>query len=312
MKVRKILGIALAATILLSACSAAVEKGDVADRQIDIVTTIGMITDIVKNVGGERVSAIGLMGSGVDPHLYKASEGDVTKMANADIIFYNGLHLEAQMADVFEQMSENILTVPVTDEIDEAELLSWEGESGTYDPHVWFNVEFWVKAVEVVRDTLVEYDPGSADLYEANAASYLEQLKDLNQYIKDQAARVPEEQRVLITAHDAFRYFGIAYGFEVKGLQGISTETEAGTADVQDLVNFIVERKIKAIFIESSVPTRNIEAVQEAAKAKGQEVAIGGELFSDAMGTEGTMEGTYIGMVKHNIDTIVSALLGEA
>ncbi|MBN1874311.1 MAG: zinc ABC transporter substrate-binding protein [Anaerolineae bacterium] len=302
-----VLGVAL----LISGCASSSEKGDITSRKINVVTTIGMITDIVENVGGERIEVIGLMGAGIDPHLYKASEGDVSKMSNADIIFYNGLHLEAQMGEVFEQMGRQIKTVPVSENIDQSLLLASEDYEDAPDPHIWFNVEFWMQAVEVVRDTLSEMDPDSKKLYETNANAYLKQLEELHDYVQAQVQRVPKEQRVLITAHDAFRYFGVAYGFEVRGLQGISTESEAGTGDVQTLVGFIVERKINAIFVESSVPQRNIEAVQAAAEDKGQTVNIGGELFSDAMGDPGTEEGTYIGMVRHNIDTIVSALLNK-
>ncbi len=297
--------------LVASGCASAADKGDIATRKIDVVTTIGMITDIVENVGGERVDVIGLMGPGIDPHLYKASESDVSKLTNADVIFYNGLHLEAQMGEVFEQMSGQSRTVAVSERIDESLIIASDQYEGAPDPHVWFNVEFWMQAVEVVRDTLVDMDPGSAELYRQNAEAYLQELEELHAYVQEQAQRVPEEQRVLITAHDAFRYFGIAYGFEVRGLQGISTESEAGTADVQALVDFIVERQIKAIFIESSVPERNIEAVQAAVQDRGHEVNIGGELYSDAMGSPGTEADTYIGMVRHNIDTIVSALLGE-
>ena len=187
-------------------------------------------------------------------------------------------------------------------------LLTPDAFEGNYDPHVWFDVTMWMSATERVRDALIEMDPTSAETYRANAADYLNQLAELDDYVKTQAATLPAEQRVIITAHDAFNYFSRAYGFEVRGLQGISTASEAGTADVQGLANFIVERKIPAIFIESSVPVRNVEAVQEAVRAQGWDVQIGGELFSDAMGTPGTPEGTYIGMVKHNIDTIVKAL----
>jgi manganese/zinc/iron transport system substrate-binding protein len=273
------MGVVLGVVVLLiSACTSGGAEEDISTRQINIVTTIGMITDIAKNVGGERVDVIGLMGPGVDPHLYKASESDVSKMSNADVIFYNGLHLEAQMGEVFEQMGRQIRTVPVSESIDKSLILASEDYEGAPDPHVWFNVEFWMQAVEVVRDTLIEIDPGSEELYQQNAANYLRELAELHAYVQEQAMRVPEEQRVLITAHDAFRYFGIAYGFEVRGLQGISTESEAGTGDVQALVDFIVERKINAIFVESSVPPRNIEAVQAAARSRGREVKIGGDL----------------------------------
>jgi manganese/zinc/iron transport system substrate-binding protein len=270
-----------------------------------------MITDIVQQVGGERVQVTGLMGPGVDPHLYKASEGDVLRLGTADVIFYGGLHLEAKLADVLERLGERVRTVAVTDRIDRSALLKPAEFEGQYDPHVWFDVTLWMKAVERVRDTLIETDPGSADLYRANAAAYLQQLEELHRYVEDQAARVPPEQRVLVTAHDAFNYFGRAYGFEVRGLQGISTAAEAGASDVRGLADFLAQRKIRATFIESSVPVRNIEAVQAAVRSRGWDIRIGGELFSDAMGSAGTPEGTYIGMVRHNIDTIVSALLGE-
>jgi manganese/zinc/iron transport system substrate-binding protein len=313
MSKRKLLFPALVLVLLLAACGQSVEQpgGDLAGRQIRVVTTIGMITDITQNVGGERVSVTGLMGPGVDPHLYKASEGDVGRLSEADVIFYNGLHLEAKMGEVLEQMSGRIKTVAVTSGIDESLLLSPPEFEGAHDPHLWFDVTLWMKAVETIRDTLIEVDAGSADLYRTNAQTYLAKLEELQAYVKEQTARVPEQQRVLITAHDAFNYFGQAYGFEVRGLQGISTATEAGTGDVQALADFIAENQIPAVFVESSVPVRNIEAVQAAVEAKGFQVSIGGELFSDAMGDWGTEEGTYIGMVRHNVGTIVSALLGE-
>ncbi|MFN2164768.1 MAG: metal ABC transporter solute-binding protein, Zn/Mn family [Anaerolineae bacterium] len=300
-------------SVLLAACGSSVGQpgGDLSERQVRVVTTIGMITDVVQEVGGERVSVTGLMGPGVDPHLYKASEGDVGRLFEADVIFYSGLHLEAKMGEVLEKMGGWTRTVAVTSGIDEALLLSPPEFEGAHDPHVWFDVTLWMQAVETIRDTFVEVDPGSADLYRTNAQRYLAQLEELQRYVQEQTARVPRAQRVLITAHDAFNYFGRAYGFEVRGLQGISTATEAGTGDVQSLADFIAENRIPAIFVESSVPVRNIEAVQAAVQARGFQVGIGGELFSDAMGDWGTEEGTYIGMVRHNVDTIVGALLGE-
>lgn len=282
---------------------------DFSKRPIQVVTTTGMITDIVENVGGDQVKVTGLMGPGVDPHLYKPSERDVITLADADVIFYGGLHLEAQMATVFERMQGRVRTKAVTDQIDRSLLSAPPEFEGNYDPHVWFDVTMWMSAVATVRDTLSEMDPSHSEIYHTNARSYLVQLQALHEYVQAQARRVPPEKRVLITAHDAFNYFGRAYGFEVRGLQGISTATEAGTADVQDLASFIVKRQIPAIFVESSVPPRTIEAVKAAVRARGYEVKIGGELFSDAMGTPGTPEGTYIGMVRHNIDTIVGALL---
>jgi manganese/zinc/iron transport system substrate-binding protein len=307
---KKIVLLVLTLAMLLSACST--ESSDSSNGKLQIVTTTGMIADIAKNVGGEHVEVTALMGPGVDPHLYKASEGDVRRLQNANIIFYNGLHLEAQLGEVLEKMNDfGVTTVAVTDLIDRSILLAHPDYPDAYDPHVWFDITLWMKAVELVRDSLVEMDPAHGSGYEANAASFLDELADLHQYVLTQAETIPAEKRIIITAHDAFNYFGRAYGFEVRGLQGISTEAQAGTADVQALARFIVEKQIPAIFVESSVPQRNIEAVQAAVQAQGFDVKIGGSLFSDAMGSDGTPEGTYIGMVRHNIDTIVSALTGD-
>lgn len=299
---------------LLAGCGGRSEATGTAAAQagaLEVVATIGQIADVATSIGGEHVNVQALMGSGVDPHLYVASEGDVERLQNADVIFYNGLHLEAQMAEIFEQIGERKRTVAVAEAIPQAELLPWAQAAGQFDPHVWFDVRLWVHVAETVRDTLVELDPAHADAYRANADAYLQELEQLHAYVQEQAGRVPEERRILVTAHDAFNYFGRAYGFEVRGLQGISTAAEAGTADVRDLATFIAERQIPAIFVESSVPVRNVEALQAAVAAQGWQVAIGGSLFSDAMGSPGTPEGTYAGMVRHNIDTIVGALLGE-
>ena len=308
----------LLGALLLSGCEKRKETGsdgaiarppaDLSGRKIRVVATIGMITDIVSQVGGDRVQVDGLMGPGVDPHLYKASEGDVTRMAGADVIFYGGLHLEGKMTEVFERMRGRILTVAVTDGIDRSLLLKPPEFQGVFDPHVWFDVTLWMKAVEQVADTLAQIDPKSGETYRENAMTYREKLSELHEYVRREAGRLPPSRRVIITAHDAFNYFGRAYGFEVLGLQGISTVSEAGTADIQSLAKFIVERKIPAVFVETSVSPRTIEALKEAVRARGFDVEIGGNLYSDAMGNPGTPEGTYIGMVRHNIDTIVSAL----
>jgi manganese/zinc/iron transport system substrate-binding protein len=277
---------------------------------IQVVTTIGMITDAVEKVGGSRVQVEGLMGPGIDPHLYKASEGDLRRLERADVVFYGGLHLEAKMADVLERIGERRATQAVTDAIPRVALLRPAQFQGQYDPHVWFDVTLWMKAVEQIRDRLAELDPGSAGLYRRNAAAYLAELRELDDYVHEQALRVPEGRRVIITAHDAFNYFGEAYGFEVRGLQGISTAAEAGAGDVQGLARFIADNRIPAIFVESSVSPRTIEAVREAVRSRGFDVQIGGSLFSDAMGDPGTPEGTYLGMVRHNVDTIVAGLRG--
>ena len=294
--------------LLLTACGGN-ERAD--DGKLDVVTTIGQLTNVVEIVGGEHVNVTGLMGSGVDPHLYVASESDVESLQNADVIIYNGLFLEAQMTEVFEALGERKTVLAAGEQIDSARLLPWADYADEYDPHIWFDVTLWMEVVKAVRDTLSTVDAANAADYAANAEALLQQLDELHAYVQSQAARVPAEQRVLVTAHDAFHYFGRTYGFDVRGLQGISTASEAGTADVQQLANFIVEHEIPAIFIESSVPIRNVEALQAAVAAKGHQVDIGGELFSDAMGDPGTPEGTYVGMVRHNVDTIVAALLGE-
>jgi len=280
-------------------------------NRLQVVTTVGMIRDVVENVGGRHVRVTGLMGAGVDPHLYKASEGDVRRLYRADVIFYGGLHLEAKMAEVLQEMGERTRSVAVAEAIPPDSLLAPPQFAGAYDPHVWFDVRLWSMTVPRIAETLAAADPAHAADYRANARRYREELDALDRYVREQAARVPPERRVLVTAHDAFNYFGRAYGFQVRGLQGISTASEAGTADVQELADFIAERRIPAMFVESSIPRRNVEAVQEAVRARGWDVAIGGQLFSDAMGSPGTPEGTYVGMVRHNIDTIVGALLGE-
>lgn len=299
-----------AISLVLAAGCVPEEEPDPLGR-VNVVATIGMIADVAAEVGGDRVVVTGLMGPGIDPHLYKASEGDVRRLFRADVIFYNGLHLEARMGEVLEHMGDRVRTVAVAEVIPRSRLQRPPEFEGAYDPHVWFDVSLWMLAVEAVRDGLIAEDPEHRDEYEARAASYLAELEALHGYVLAQAERVPPDQRVLVTAHDAFNYFGRAYGFEVRGLQGISTASEAGTADVQELAEFIAERRIPAVFVESSIPQRTIEAVRAAVRARGFEVEIGGELYSDALGDEGSGAGTYVGMVRHNVDTIVGALLGE-
>lgn len=303
--------IALMMMVGLTACasSPAASPADLASRAVRAATTTGMVADVVRNVGAGRVEVVSLMGPGVDPHLYKPSGGDVVKLDRADVIFYNGLHLEGRMAELFEKMARaGKPTFAVTSGIDPAQLIELAGAPGHYDPHVWFDVRLWQDVVRFVAQALSDLDPASRELYERNAELYLEQLDELQAYVEQQIALIPPESRVLITAHDAFGYFGRRYGFEVRGLQGVSTAAEAGARNVQELAALIADRKIKAIFVESSVPPDAIEAVQAAVRARGWDVAIGGELFSDALGADGAPEGAYIGMVKHNVDTIVGAL----
>ncbi|TXD83849.1 manganese transporter [Subsaximicrobium wynnwilliamsii] len=277
--------------------------------KLNIVTTTTMITDLVENIGGDKVNIQGLMGSGVDPHLYKASAGDVTKLSNADLIFYGGLHLEGKLVEVFEKMeSQNLKTVAVSDALDKSTLIGSEYFASNYDPHIWFDVNNWENITKFVVEKLSMADPENKEFYMENGEQYLKKLENLNTDIKSIIEGLPKEKRVLVTAHDAFSYFGKAYDFEVVGLQGLSTATEAGVQDVQKISAFIIERKIKAIFVESSVPKRTIEALQASVNSKGHHVEIGGTLYSDALGNAGTFEGTYIGMFKYNVKTIVGAL----
>ena len=285
-------------------------KNETKDNQeLQVVTTTTMITDLVQNIGGDLITVNGLMGAGVDPHLYKASEGDVTKLFNADIIFYNGLHLEGKLVEVFEKMeSQQKTQVALAESLDKTRLIGSEYFASNYDPHVWFNIGYFKHFVDQVVSTLSRKAPQHAPQFEANGKRFLEELSQLELEVEAKIATLPEEKRILVTAHDAFNYFGQAYGFEVVGLQGLSTATEAGVKDVQRLSAFIIDNQVKAIFVESSVPRRTIEALQEAVQAKGHEVKIGGSLYSDALGNSGTIEGTYIGMFTYNVHTIVNEL----
>ncbi len=298
--------ILIAFTITLFSC-----KKEVKDKnqKLNVVTTTSMITDLVTNIGGDAIEVNGLMGSGVDPHLYKASEGDVTKLVNADVIFYNGLHLEGKLVEVFEKMEhQDIKTIAIGESLDKNTLIGSDYFASNYDPHIWFSVENWKKITQFVIKTLKEIDVKNAQIFEANGKAYLSQLNELESNLARTIATLPKEKRILVTAHDAFSYFGKAYDFNVVGLQGLSTATEAGVQDVQKLANFIIEKEVKAIFVESSVPKRTIEALQAAVKSKDHEVVIGGTLFSDALGNTGTKEGTYIGMFEYNVHTIINAL----
>lgn len=276
--------------------------------KLPVVATTGMIADAAARVGGDRVEVTGLMGPGVDPHLYKASEGDLRRLQGAALILYNGLNLEGKMGDILVQMARKRPTVAVTDAIDPSLLREPPEFQGHYDPHVWFDVSLWRRVVDRIAAAIAEVAPDGRAAFEANAKAYGAELDALHEWCRTEIARVPKDRRVLITAHDAFGYFGRAYDIEVIGLQGISTVSDFSLADVTRLVDTIVARKIKAVFVESSVPKRAIEAVVEGCRARGHEVRIGGTLFSDAMGAPGTPEGTYVGMVRHNVRTIVEAL----
>lgn len=275
---------------------------------LTVVTTTNIVGDTVKNVVGDAAEVISLMAQGVDPHLYQATQGDLRRLSRADVIFYNGLNLEGRIGDVLVQMARRTPTFALTEYANPDDLIEDDGFGGMYDPHIWFDVKLWVQAVERVRDAMVEVDPARADYYTANAARFIEQLHALDEEVETAIASIPAERRVLVTAHDAFGYLGLRYGIEVVALQGISTEAEFGLADVRNLVDLLVDRSIGAVFIETSVSPRGIQAVIEGARARGHEVEIGGELFSDSLGAAGTPEGTYIGMVRHNVNAIVEAL----
>ena len=307
MKKFLIIAFFFASLLVLAACSGQTNnvKGD--DGKIFVVTTISQIADGVKNIGGDKVEVQSLMGPGTDPHLYKATQSDLSKMEKANIIFYNGLYLEGKMLDVLEKMKKEKPVYGIAEGIDETFLLGDE-ETNAPDPHIWFDIDLWKQALEKVKEGLIELDEENKEFYENNAEEYFKELDALKQYAEEKLHAIHEDKRVLVTAHDAFGYFGNAYNMEVVGLQGLSTDSEYGLSDVQKLIDLLVSRDIKAVFIESTISDRSIKAVIEGAREKGHEVKIGGELFSDAMGEEGTEEGTYIGMYKHNVDAIAEAL----
>lgn len=305
------LGVSLLACLCVTACGGAGDgnrDGGGEPGPLTVVTTTGMIADAAARVAGRGARVEALMGPGVDPHLYKASESDVRKLAEADLILYNGLHLEGKMGDILVKLARTRPVVAVSEEVPPDELREPPELAGQTDPHIWFDVQLWARTLAPIAGALAELDPGRAGEYRAAAEAYHRELVELDAWVAGRIAEIPEDQRVLVTAHDAFGYFGRRYGVEVVGLQGLSTLAEAGLKDVDRVVDLVVGRGIKAIFVESSVPRRSIEAVQAACRARGHEVAIGGQLFSDAMGAAGTPEGTYPGMVRANVNTIVEAL----
>ena len=290
--------------IFLVACKAPTKPSD----KLKVVVTTSMLTDLVKNIGGDLIDVQGLMGAGVDPHLYKASEGDVSKLFNADVIFYNGLHLEGKLVAVFEKMEAQKTTVALGEFLAKEGLIGSDYFASNYDPHVWFNIQYFKEFSDKVTSVLSEKDPKNAASFTANNLVFQQELDLLHTAVVNTIATLAPEKRILVTAHDAFNYFGKAYGFKVVGLQGLSTATEAGVQDVQKLSEYIIANKVKAIFIESSVPRRTIEALEAAVLSKGHQVSIGGSLYSDALGDGGSVEGTYVGMFLYNVKTIVNAL----
>lgn len=272
-----------------------------------------MVSDIVRQVAGEYADVRGLLGEGVDPHLYKPTRDDAAAMMRADVIFYSGLSLEGKMGQSLKRLeSMGRRVAAVTERIESSYLLHPEGTHGHPDPHVWMDVKAWSQAVKVVAEVLSQADPAHASTYQANAEQYRAKLEQLDRYARQAIATIPASSRVLVTAHDAFNYFGRAYGLEVRGIQGLSTESEAGLSDLNSLVSLLVERRIPAVFVESSLSEKNIRALVEGAGARGWTVRVGGSLYSDAMGPAGTYGGTYIGMIDHNVTIIVRALGGQA
>ncbi|WP_442955727.1 metal ABC transporter solute-binding protein, Zn/Mn family [Paenibacillus sp. IITD108] len=298
----------LVVAMVISACTS--DKGNNGKSQqgdkINVVTTIAQIAEPLSIIGGDKVEVTSLMGPGVDPHLYNATQGDIKKLESSDAVFYSGLHLEANMTKVFEEIGKSKPVLGIGDSIAADQLLKDEG--GAIDPHIWFDIDLWQQALENATSKLKQMSAENADYFEANKEKYFEELQKLKNESKEKLSQIPKDKRILVTAHDAFGYFGRLQDVEVVGLQGLSTEDEIGLNDIEDTIKIILDHKVPAVFIESSINPASINAVIEGAKKQGLDIKLGGELFSDAMGEEGTPEGTYIGMYRHNVETIYKAL----
>ncbi len=284
------------------------ENGKQHSSKIYIVTTTGMIADAVKNIADTLLEVEALMGPGVDPHLYKAKQSDTKKLLEADVVFYNGVHLEGKMAESLESLAKTKAVYAVADGIPESKLISTSQFSGTHDPHIWFDVNLWMDVAKYISHQLQKKYPEHQEHFKKNTEEYLKKLEEFNVWVTEEIKKVPDSVRILVTAHDAFGYFGRAYGMKVEGLQGISTVSEPGLKDITALVEHISQLKVKSIFMESSVSARFINAVVEGCKEKGHDLKLGGTLYSDAMGAAGTEDGTYLGMIRHNVNTIVGGL----
>lgn len=298
------------ALLATAGCDSSEKKGP--QYPYKVTCTVGMVADIVRQVAGDKAAVEGIIGEGVDPHLYQATRADVGKLLGADVVFYSGLMLEGKMSDALIKVGRKRPVFAVTELLDESLLLEPPEFQGHFDPHLWMDASLWKKCTEMVAESLGQFDAPNAATYRASYERYAKELDALHEYAKKSIATIPRPQRVLVTAHDAFNYFARAYDIEVRGIQGISTESEAGIADINRLVQMLVDRKIKAVFVESSVSDKNVRALCEGAASRGHTVAIGGTLFSDAMGKTGTYEGTYIGMIDHNVTIITRALGGQA
>ena len=295
--------IGLTFSLLLGGCDSSSK-----DNKLTAVCTTSIVSDLVSQVVGDKINVISLMGPGVDPHLYQAKESDVRVISSADIVFYNGLFLEAKLEDVIEKIGSKKPVVALASSVAEAQLIPSQDYENMYDPHIWFDVMLWSQTLTAVLDALIELDPANQSFYQKRVYEYQKQLTSLDQWVKAQISLIPRKQRVLVSAHDAFGYFGRKYDFNVKALQGISTESQPGTKDIQQLASYVSSEKIPAIFIETSVPERTIKSVQDAVIAKGWNVVIGDSLYTDALGAPKSSQGTYIGMIRHNVDSIVKGL----
>ena len=297
-----------AGLFLFSGCNREEGESSADDRPF-VVTTTNLIRDAVENVGGDQIRTASIMGPGVDPHVYRATPRDFRNMENADLVLYNGLYLEGRLSEILDQKGDK--SRPVAESIPSGKRISATEFGGAYDPHVWFDASLWQLVIDDVADALSELDPENSDTFARRAEQYKQELDELHMYALQRIQSIPEQRRILITAHDAFQYFSKAYGIEVRGLQGLSTATEFGIQDVSRMVSLIIEREIPAIFVESSVSTRSIESVIAGVRERGYQVRMGGSLYSDSMGARGTPEGTYSGMFRHNVETIVQALTGD-
>lgn len=299
------------ALLFFNSCKQTQANGLTDDGKYKVVASTGMIGDLAVKIGGDKVKVDVLVGHGLDPHLYTPSRNDSIKMQSAALVLYNGLKLEGKMESTLEKAAKkaNVVAVCSWSEGSDYELL---GNAEHPDPHVWMDVQAWSKSAKTVLTSLIELSPENRETFESNFAAFEKELTELDQYARESIASIPENARILVTAHDAFGYLGRAYGIEVRGIQGISTESEAGLKDIENLVELIVSRKIPAIFTEASVSDRNVKALVEGAAARNQKVVVGGELLSDSMGASGTYEGTYLGMIDHNVTTLTIALGGKA
>lgn len=309
---RGLLHAALLGAAVLAGSMAGVQVASAQTQKLSVVATTGMIADMARNIGGDSANVTGLLGPGVDPHTHRMTQTDISAMTRAELVLWHGLNLEAQMNDFMRDLAKRKRVVAVGETVPKDLLLQDEEDKTQSDPHIWMDPSLWSRAVNAVRDAMIAARPQARAAFEANAARHLKEIEAVAAYARQVLATVPQERRAVISAHDAFGYFGRLHGFDVIGIQGISTESEAGVAKIRELVELTVSRKIPAIFVETSVSDRNVQAVIEGAKARGHALKIGGELFSDALGAAGAYEGTYIGMVDHNATVIARALGGQA